>query len=375
MAHLTEGALRRLYDEPEAVTASMRQHHNGCSRCQHRLNAIAEDARGAATLLGASDIRVDTADALRLLQDRVRREQSKRPVRPYERWLAAAQVRWPTVARPVAVALVAAAMMSLLAATGVAQNLLTIFEPKQFVAVPVTTSDVTWMPDLTAYGTLKWSPRPPDVRPVANAATAEAESGLPILVPASLPPGVPAAVSYAVVPRTTATFTFSAAKARAAAATAGKSLPPMPTNIDGSTLYVTAGPALLEVYGGGSRVETTPEGVLPTLVIAQARAPRVTSTGVSTKELEDYLLAQPGISSQLQAQIRAIGDPTQTLPIPVPTGLAASHPVQVAGVQGIFVSDSTGLGSALIWLKDGIAYAVAGKLSESQIVAIARSLP
>jgi len=46
----------------------------------------------------------------------------------------------------------------------------------------------------------------------------------------------------------------------------------------------------------------------------------------------------------------------------------------VQGVQGVFVGDSTGLGSALIWSKDGMVFGVAGTLSEAEILAVANSL-
>jgi hypothetical protein len=142
----------------------------------------------------------------------------------------------------------------------------------------------------------------------------------------------------------------------------------MPANIDGSTLYLTVGPAVVESFGVSAGQQ------LPSLVIAQARVPRVQSTGVSVRQLEEYLLIQPGISPTLAAQIRAIGDPSQTLPIPIPANLATSHSVTVQGVQGVAIGDSSGLGSALIWVKDGVVYAVGGTLTENQVLQVANSL-
>ena len=66
----------------------------------------------------------------------------------------------------------------------------------------------------------------------------------------------------------------------------------------------------------------------------------MTSTGVTPTQLEDYLLAQPGISPQLAADIKAIGDPTTTLPIPVPVQFATSSKVTVQGVQGVLSLDA-----------------------------------
>jgi hypothetical protein len=117
-----------------------------------------------------------------------------------------------------------------------------------------------------------------------------------------------------------------------------------------------------------------PFASLPRLIVAQGKGPLIQSDGVTVEQLQQYLLAQPGITPQLAAQIRAIKDPSSTLPVPIPVDMATSKNVTVQGVAGIFVGDSTGLGSAVIWSKDGIIYAVAGTLSESQILAVANSL-
>jgi len=196
----------------------------------------------------------------------------------------------------------------------------------------------------------------------------ESASHLQIRQPSHLPASVTGPGAFAIVSQGSGSFTFSAAKAEAAAQRQGKALPAMPANIDGSTLYLTVGPAVIESFGMGAGQQ------LPSLVVAQARVPRVESTGVSVRQLEDYLLSQPGISPTLAAQIRAIGDPSQTLPIPVPANLATSHPVTVQGVHGVAIGDSSGLGSAVIWVKDGVVYAVGGTLTEAEVLQVANSL-
>ena len=104
------------------------------------------------------------------------------------------------------------------------------------------------------------------------------------------------------------------------------------------------------------------------------QAPTVSSDGVTVDQLRAYLLSQPGISPQLAAAIRAIGDPSSTLPVPVPAELAISHPVTVQGVQGLFVGDNTGIAGAVIWQKDGMMFEVIGSFNESQALAIANSM-
>jgi hypothetical protein len=184
------------------------------------------------------------------------------------------------------------------------------------------------------------------------------------------------------MPAAVGVFTFDAAKAAAAAAKAGKSLPAMPAGMDGSKLTVTVGPAVVEIFGtlnlgGSGATGTAPipsQLTLPQLVVGASSAPVVTSTGVSTQQLEDYLLSLPGVSPKLAAAIRAVKDPSTTLPIPIPIEYATSKTVAVQGVDGLAVGDNTGLGAGVIWIKSGTVYGVAGTLKQDAILNIANGL-
>ena len=330
-------------------------------------------------MLSVPEPNVDTERALARLRTRVDAER----IVPVRRGASgprsiAVNIWLKGLAAAATVALVA----TLLTVSGLAETILTIFEPKQLVAVPITTSDLSGTPSFGTYGTLTWTeqPRPYDV---PDRATAARESGMTVLTAGNLPQGVGAA-RYGVMPKTTATFTFSAEKTQQAAAAQKRTPPPMPANIDGSKLFITGGPAVVTFYddGTGSTGATGVSGAtaaspfagMPKLIVAQGRPPVVQSDGVTVDQLQSYLLAQPGISPQLAAQIRAIKDPSSTLPIPIPVDMATSKKVTVQGVEGIFVGDSTGLGSAVIWQKDGIVYGVAGTLTEQQVLAVANSL-
>jgi hypothetical protein len=327
-------------------------------------------------MLSLTDPKVDTERALARLRARVDAER----IAPVTRGGSAPRrVAVNIWLRGLAAAATIALVATLLTMSGLAETILTIFEPKQLVAVPITGSDLTGATSFGAYGTLTWTeqPKPYDVPDVSAAAR---DSGMKVLVPGNLPAGV-GAPKYGVMNRTTATFTFSADKTRQAAAAQQRTPPPMPANIDGSKLFITGGPAVVAYYADS----TSPTGAtgvsgaspftgMPKLIVAQGKPPVVQSDGVTVEQLQNYLLAQPGISPQLAAQIRAIKDPSSTLPVPIPVDMATSKKVTVQGVEGIFVGDSTGLGSAVIWQKDGIVYGVAGTLTEQQVLAVANSL-
>ncbi len=311
------------------------------------------------------------------------------PTRWYERMTRMISLRSRRIARPVWGGIAAAALAGVLILTPVgsyAAGLITIFQPTKIAVVPVTTDEMRSLPDLEDYGTVV-KPAHQQPQRVDSAAAASAAAGMPVLVPGTLPAGIPTTVTYEVIASQSGSFTFSAAKARAAAAAKGKALPPMPANIDGSTIQVTTGPAVVATYAdrqaienARARAEKTEDpraavaNVGQMLIIGQMTAPVVKSTGVSAAELENYLLEQPGISPDLANAIRAIGDPTSTLPILIPVNKASSHEVQVQGVTGLAVADSTGLGGGIIWQKDGKVYGVAGTLTESQLIAVANSL-
>lgn len=326
-------------------------------------------------LLGVEETPVDTERGLARIRARLERE----GIRPVTREVA--RMPRPLVsmwAKGLAAAASVALVAVLFTVSGLAGSILTIFEPKQVAAVPITQTDIaTAIDSLGSFGTLEWSTQPKPYT-VPDLATAARESGLTVLAPAQLPAGVSVATArYGVMPKTTATFTFSAQRTQQSAARQGRTPPPMPANIDGSKLFISGGPAVVQVYLDGTQTPAPagdPFSQLPKLVVAEGRPPVVQSDGVTVDQLLQYLLAQPGITPQLAAEIKAIKDPSSTLPIPIPVDMASSKTVSVQGVQGVFVGDSTGLGSALIWQKDGIVYGVAGTLSEAQIMAVANSL-
>ena len=331
-------------------------------------------------LMSVPQAPVDSERALSRIRARIESERIQPNTRtavgnaPVRRDGALVSIWLKGLATAASVALIAV----LLTASGLAETILTIFEPKHVVAVPITSADLMSADGFARYGALTWSV-PPKPYDVPDLATARKDSGLAVLTPAQLPAGVIAtAVRYGVMPRTTATFTFSADLARQSASSIGRTPPPMPANVDGSKLFITGGPAVVQFYGDGATPSSTTAGSplsgLPKLIIAQGKGPTVQSDGVTVEQLQQYLLAQPGISPALAAQIKAIKDPSSTLPIPIPVDMASSKPITVQGVQGVFVGDSTGLGSAVIWSKDGVVFGVAGTLTEAEILAVANSL-
>jgi hypothetical protein len=362
MRHIDDGTLRRLQDEPLIVTETQRDHLASCERCRARSEAIGRDAAGTAVLMGAPAF--DAAPALTRLHARIERDRLQ-PV--YTRRTAPATARsriraW--MAGPVAAVALAGAL-AWTPAGSLAQSFITIFQPQQVAPLYVTTGELTSLPRLREYGTVQIPPSVGATK-VADAAAASQATGMHVLVPGTLPASVPSQATYDTMGSATGSFTFSKARAEQTAARLGKTLPTMPADVNGSTLRITSGAATVTTYG--------PTRGIPSLVIGQMVAPRVTSNGATVKQIEDYVLSLPGVSKQLADSIRALGDPTHTLPIPIPVDRAHAQQVKVDGVQGLAIGDSTGAGSAVVWEKGGIIYGVGGPLTENQVLDVANSL-
>ncbi|HEX6506320.1 MAG TPA: hypothetical protein VF221_01695 [Chloroflexota bacterium] len=368
MRHLGDGTLRRIVDEPLAIADSERRHLTACSTCHDRYVDIAAQARDARMVLDLPSLEPDVPAALAHMRSRLATSPpAGKPAR-----LNALRLRRSVLRQPLAAALAAAALVGAVALTpagSLAQSFITVFQPKEVAAVPLTPLDVKSLAQLRHYGTYHVPANVPNIQ-VPSATDASRQSSMKVLVPSSVPAGIPTQVSYSVSPGGIATFTFSASKARAWAAKAGKTLPAMPARVDGSTLQVAFGSTVVATYGacGPSCSD------IPPLVIGQTVAPRVSSTRAGLAELEDYVLGLPGVSPQLAAQIRSIGAPASTLPIPIPAGMAHTDSVTVQGVHGLAIGDQTGVGSLVVWEKDGIIYAVGGPQPESQVISIANSL-
>ncbi|HEY3081498.1 MAG TPA: zf-HC2 domain-containing protein [Chloroflexota bacterium] len=392
----------------EVPAELVRQHLVDCPDCRSELAGWEEV--GAAVRLVATATPAPSRGTLDRVLDRIERgELEPAPIRG-PRWYE--RIGGGPFRRPLGAGLAAAVLAAAVLLTPVgsyAQGLLARFQPQQFVAVPVTVADLRSLPSLEQFGEFQGAltGKP---RQVTGAPEAAAAAGMKVLTPGWLPSDVPSGVSYAVIPGQTARFTFDSAKARATAAKQGKTLPSMSAGIDGSSLQITIGTSVVAVYGDPAALEAArrraeagrdgeapktagaaepgaakggggrPEAGLPDaseyprLVIAQSLAPSVTATGASVPDLERYVLSLPGVSPELANAIRAIGDPTTTWPIPLPVQQVSSHPVRVRGANGLAIGDSTGLGSGVVWVADGVVHAVGGTYKESEILRIAESL-
>ncbi|HEY0167036.1 MAG TPA: hypothetical protein VGB75_08345 [Jatrophihabitans sp.] len=366
MGHLTEGALRRLLDEPAGVSDADRRHVAGCPQCLDALAATRSDATlvGAA-LAGESAGDLDMAAAWRRLSTALPAAAPERAPAPARPPAQARAGRWRELLRRPVVAALAVAVVFAGAGTAAANDWLQIFRTEQIAPLNLSAADLIALPDLSAYGTLAMTSEP-DVHEVADAAAAAAESGLDVPEVTDLPRGVRGEPVYQVGRKMNATFTFSAERAARAADEAGTALPPVPPGLDGSSVRLTAGPGVAQTWKSSAGA--------PALIVGRAVAPTATSSGVAFEVVRDYLLSLPGLPDRVAEQLRAFTADGSTLPLPVPADEVTTKPSQVNGVPATVLQTRNRALAAVVWVADGAVTAVAGSLDTDEVLSIARGL-
>jgi hypothetical protein len=366
MPHVSSPVLRRLVDEPVAVPDRARRHFAGCDRCQADAAVVAENAALAERLLGAPQDTFDVDLEWILLAERLRQPGAARRVvirspRRLPR-LARASLGTSTAVGAAVVAIgvgAAAALTSVYAPTHVAPLHLSPGDAQAIAKIfGLSPSDVSGglAPSgsrKVAFGDVSWTTAG-QAQQVSSIAQARALTQLPYSAPAALPAGVGSPSTIAVQPQVTATVTFSQ--------NAGP-------GIAGSTLEITGGPAILVLYGGRSGVAG-----LDTLAIGVMERPTASSTGATTSQLEKFLLSRPGLPSGLAQELRLLGNPGTTLPVPVPDGMSTQR-TEIGGAPAVLVTEPADAASGVIWeSRDGVVHAVGGLLDSKDVLGVARQI-
>jgi len=285
------------------------------------------------------------------------------------------------------------------ATAAAATNLVPIFEPESVAPVVIQAGDLASLQALSQFGTVTGTSKL-DLTPESSATALSSAAGFSLPTVTASPGLATGSPSYWLISPESAQLQISVAKAEQAAAKDGASVPPAPSGVDGSVLQVATGAGTLEVWGltlpGGVGASEGLFGVssskasgsplagsatggnaavvsdLPQLAVVEVQGPTVSSSGVDLGTLEGYLLSQPGISPELAAQIRAIAEPSSTLPIPVPAG-ATSSTTDLNGHTAVVLAAGNE-GSAVIWAEHGRLFAVLGQASASDLLDVARQI-
>lgn len=397
----TTGVFRAYLDGELDAAASSRleQHLTACPRCQLRLEQVRANAEAVANRFRSLEPSTETVQA-RQMQAWARLQSGRYPERVAssgEQEVARhSSIHSPGALRTrvhqlggllmtianafsvrqraaIALALVAvllAGVMMVPAGRAAAVGFLNLFRVQRFVAVSI---DPNQPFNAFAYLNRIGKVTLPQSRPAQGSITTApldelgAKAGIKIRQPGALPAGVAGKPLVHAVPAAEASFTLDRQKAEAYLKSAGAANTSVPAKYDGARLVVKVPMAVLMTYGD--------KDGLPQLVVGQLASPTAGAEGGATLgELREFLLSLPGLPADTVAQLRAIDDWTQTLPIPVPRDRAVWHDVSIDGTPALAVADPSAGAQGLIWQRDGIVYGVAGLFSERQLMDVARSL-
>jgi hypothetical protein len=367
MRHVPSPALRRLVDEPLAVPDRDRCHLAGCDRCQAENSEVAANADLASRLLTAPPGVADVDLEWIMLQERLRELDA--PGRPAARAPRRLPRRLVNVSLGTGTA-VAAGVIAV--GVGAAAALNSIYAPTHVAPVTVSPADLAAVENIAglsgaqlsgglplsgsrqlAFGEVSWTSagRP---RQVSSIARASALTHLPFAAPATLPAGVGTATGIAVAAQVTATVRFNASAGPA---------------IGGSTLEITVGPAIVVQYGS----RTGPDG-LTTLAVGVMARPVASSTGATASQLEAFLLSRPGLPPGLAQELRMLGSPGTTLPVPVPSGVSARQ-LTIGGAPAVLLTVPSRVASGVVWeSRDGLVHGVGGLLDSGDVLGVARQI-
>lgn len=306
----------------------------------------------------------------------------------FRKWFAFPIVRFAS-----ALILILALVLAFPSTRALAGELLNLFRVQQVTVVPV---DFTGLEQLTGDGVLgnqftdlisnsmNISQEPGEPVAAADAAQASQLAGFNVRLPQATTPS-----QIYVSDGGAFTLTVDRAKAQALLDEAGRGDLVLPESVDGAEISVNIPAAVSVAYGTCPKPESNdsqndesqnPNRRYPDCVIlAQIPSPSVSAPAdLDINQLAQIGLEFTGMSAEEATSFTSTVDWASTLVVPIPSNAATYEQVTVDGVTGTLIQRTADESSrfALLWVKDGIIYAISGPGANSeQAIEMANSLP
>jgi hypothetical protein len=262
--------------------------------------------------------------------------------------------------------------------------------------VRVVSVDFTGLEQLTGDGTLgnqftemvsasvDVQKEPGDPTAAASAEDASQLAGFNVRIPAGMTPS-----QINVVDSAAFNLTLDRTRAQALLDEAGRSDLVLPASVDGAEISVEIPASVSVAYGtcpkpgsgvsGNNEQSATQRRYPDCVILAQIPSPSVNAPAdLDIDALARVGLEFTGMSPTEAAQFTSTVNWTSTLLVPIPRNAAMHEQVSVDGVTGTLIqrpSDETPQ-FALLWVKDGIIYAISGLGTKTQqALDMANSLP
>jgi Domain of unknown function (DUF4367) len=385
--HLTDGELRASLDGE--LESAQFTHLADCADCQTRqrqLQAQSQQIAHKLAFLAPGDEPVPVA---RTAWSRFsQRLLTQKETSMIKKWFAFPIVRFATV-----LILFLALVLAFPSTRALADELLNLFRVQQVTVIPV---DFTGLKQLTGNDALgsqiselissstEATKKPGDPVDAADAGQASEMAGFNVRLPQNMTPS-----RISVTDSAAFTLTVDREKAQALLDESGRSDLVLPKKIDGAKISVEIPASVSAAYGTCPKPladeskgddSQIPGRLYPDCVIlAQIPSPTVNAPAdVDVAQLAQIGLEFTGMSSEEAAAFTSSVDWTSTLVVPIPKNAATYEQVTVDGVTGTLIQRPADDAPqfALLWVKDGIVYAISGLGTNSQqAIKMAKSLP
>ena len=277
--------------------------------------------------------------------------------------------------------LLLALIVSIPATRAWADELLNLFRVQQVTVLPL---DLTGMQDLTGNNGLgkqvsdlissstNVTKKPSQPVVVTDATDASQKANFSVRLPQNV-----TASRLSVLGDSAFNFTIDVTKAQALLDESGRTDLKLPTDINGSVVSVTVPASIRADYGScpdPTATDTNPNGSMSRqypdcVILSEIPSPVVSApANVNVAQLAQIGLEFTGMSNDQAAAFTQSVDWTSTLVVPIPKNAAKYDQVSVDGVTGTLIQRPAGDAPqfVLLWVKNGIIYAIGGLGTNSQ---------
>ena len=376
--HLSDGELRAALDEE--LDAARLKHLQECADCQARQRSLqAEHEKVARRLAFLAPADEPAPHARTAWAEFSQRLLIKKEISMFKKWFAFPVVRFGTTAL-----LILALILAFPGTRALAGELLNLFRVQQVAVVPV---DFTGLEQLTGDGVLgnqftelisnsvNMTDEPGEPVEAVDVAQASQLSGFNVRLPQSPTPS-----QIYVTDSAAFSMTVDRDKAQALLDEAGRSDLVLPEDIDGADISVTIPSSVSAAYGtcpkpeaDTSEEEDLERNYRDCVILAQIPSPSVNApASLDINKLAQVGLEFTGMTAEEAIAFTGTVDWTSTLVVPIPSNAATYDQVTVdGGVTGTLIQRSSREGEpttfALLWVKDGIIYAISGRGANSDL--------
>ena len=390
--HLTDGQLRAALDGE--LDADELKHLESCTQCQSRQKFLEAQIRLTAErflfLSSEDDSALSTSTAWKKFNQR---KLTQKETNMFRKLFA-----FPIVKYGVPVVLVFALILAIPGARAFASELLNLFRVQQVSVVPVDFTGMEQFQGATGNDisqlisdSITMTKKPGDPVTVNNADEASQMAGFDVRVPQNATPS-----RISVMSGSSFTLTIDRDKAQALLKEAGRSDLVLPQEVDGAKVSVTIPSSVSVAFGTCPEPSNKSEGeremqremntsgspgrlYADCIILAEIPSPEVSApASLDVAKLAQVGLEFSGMSADEAAAYTKTVDWTSTLVVPIPKNAATNQQVSVDGVTGTLIERPADDAPqfALLWVKNGIIYAIGGLGSNSQkALEIANSWP